>query len=154
MNFIAVTSRHAPRRRCIYTYVHRYIVRRDASREGRKNAYELKRSVTARVFFSDSVFRGHGWNRFFPGQRARRAVVNHYLFLCFTLSSGGERNERGKKGAERGREGEREKERWKVGWKRMLRRAPARVIITDFPDLILRTVTRHNSLTQIAHERM
>lgn len=30
----------------------------------------------------------------------------------------------------------------------------ARVIITDFPDLILRTVTRHNSLTQIAHERM
>jgi len=28
----------------------------------------------------------------------RRRAVNHYLFLCFTLSSGGERNERGSGG--------------------------------------------------------
>lgn len=57
--------------------------------------------------------------------------MNHYLFLCFTLSSGGERNERGrerwyrngreKKGA-RVQEGERERGRKSEG-KRMLRRA-------------------------------
>lgn len=113
---------------------------------------ELNESVTARVFFYDSMFHGLGWSRFFPEQRRR--AVNHYLFLCFTLSSGGERNERGSDGTEGvGKKGARE--RAKVGGKRMLRRAPrARVIITDFPDLILRTVTRHNSLTQIAHERM
>lgn len=48
------------------------------------------------------MFRGLGWNRFFPEQRRRcRRAVNHYLFLCFTLSSGGERNERGSDGTER-----------------------------------------------------
>lgn len=72
-------------------------------------------------FFSDSVFRRLGWSRFFPGQRRR--AVNHYLFLCFTLSSGGERNEtrerRYRKGGKKGA-----RERVKVGGKRMLRRAP------------------------------
>jgi hypothetical protein len=68
-----------------------------------------------------------------------------------------------RKGRERekdgGREGGRKREnaRAKVGWEEddaSARERRARVIITDFPDLILRTVTRHNSLTQIAHERM
>lgn len=45
------------------------------------------------------MFRGLGWSRFFPEQRRR--AVNHYLFLYFTLSSGGERNERGSDGTER-----------------------------------------------------
>lgn len=120
-------------RRCIVPrqrYVHARIrtsswciaMHRDAPRG--ENAHELKRSVTERVFFSDSVFRGHGWNRFFPGQRARR-VVNHYLFLCFTLSSGGERGERGNDGTEREgkgrgkREEERKRERERAGESRM-----------------------------------
>lgn len=132
------------RSRCIATHRAR----------GEKTAQELNESVTAaRVFFYDSPrSAGSVGAGFFPEQRRR--AVNHYLFLCFTLSSGGERNERGSDGTERvGKKGTRE--RAKVGGKRMLRRAPrARVIITDFPDLILRTVTRHNSLTQIAHERM
>lgn len=53
------------------------------------------------------MFRGLGWSRFFPEQRRR--AVNHYLFLCFTLSSGGERNERGSDGTERGGEKGRER---------------------------------------------
>lgn len=53
------------------------------------------------------MFRGLGWSRFFPEQRRR--AVNHYLFLCFTLSSGGERNERGSNGTERGGEKGRER---------------------------------------------
>lgn len=94
---------------CVHARVYAY---RDASRsavrrmrEGGggggqgKNAQELNESVTAHVFFYDSVFRGLGRSRFFPEQRRR--AVNHYLFLYFTLSSGGERNERGSDGTER-----------------------------------------------------
>lgn len=74
---------------------------------GGVNAQELNESVTAPVFFYDSAFRGLGWSRFFPEQRRR--AVNHYLFLCFTLSSGGERNERGSDGTEKGGEKGRER---------------------------------------------
>lgn len=76
------------------------IHRKEDERGGRgENAQELNESVTAHIFFYDSVFRGLGWSRFFPEQRRR--AVNHYLFLYFTLSSGGERNERGSDGTER-----------------------------------------------------
>lgn len=110
---------------------------RDAPRGGKRARVKAVR-YRARVFFSDSVFRGHGWNRFFPGQRARRAV-NHYLFLCFTLSSGGERNERGndgmeregKKGAEIEREGER-KERERAGESRMEKDASPRARSSNY----------------------
>lgn len=90
-------------------------------REGRgsgENVQELNESVTARVFFYDSVFRRLGWREPFlsgatpPEQRA----VNHYLFLYFTLSSGGERNERGSDGTERvGKKGARESGRKSEG---------------------------------------
>lgn len=91
----------------MYVVTHHDI--RDERRRGRgggENAQELNESVTARVFFS--VFRGLGRSRFFPEQR-RRAAVNHYLFLCFTLSSGAvrETNEGATgngKGGEKGRE--------------------------------------------------
>lgn len=62
--------------------------------------------------------------------------------------------------AERVEMGWRKEDEWKSGddevrgKRRDASASVARVIITDFPDLILRTVTRHNSLTQIAHERM
>lgn len=49
---------------------------------------------------------------------------------------------------------ERGGKRWRTQREEDASVSVARVIITDFPDLILRTVTRHNSLTQIAHERM
>lgn len=44
--------------------------------------------------------------------RERASAVNHYLFLCFTLSSGGERNEREGATVQRkgGKKGERERE--------------------------------------------
>lgn len=89
----------------VYAYRDAFAIRRKEDERGGggrgqgKNAQELNESVTAHVFFYDSVFRGLGWSRFFPEQRRR--AVNHYLFLYFTLSSGGERNERGSDGTER-----------------------------------------------------
>lgn len=72
-------------------------------------------------FLRQRVFRGLGWSRFFPEHNAappfarareRASAVNHYLFLCFTLSSGGERNEREGATVQRkgGKKGERERE--------------------------------------------
>lgn len=85
-------------------------ISRSASRSAVRRMREGGRGKRARVkriryrarfffFFYDSVFRGLGRSRFFPEQRRR--AVNHYLFLYFTLSSGGERNERGSDGTER-----------------------------------------------------
>lgn len=147
LNFIAAAS--IAFRRCWRTHTRslQYI----AMHRG-ENARELNESVTACVFSPTACFAGSVEAVSFRGNAAARRWI--IIYFCVSRCQVAVREtKRGSDGIER--EGKRARESgWKSEGRGCFGERRARVIITDFPDLILRTVTRHNSLTQIAHERM